>query len=106
MYDHSHIYLSPALDYELLRGKDMFYSSVESQNCTQSQVYMNIYTGMNGWMMYEQGHEQAEVRQLRMGQVRVGALPPERHSGLHSTKPDSRGRPLSDLTEAGSSEYM
>lgn len=52
--------------------------------------------------MYEQGHE----RQLRKGQVRVGTLPPEGHSGLHSTKPDSRGRPLSDLTEAGSSEYM
>lgn len=54
-------------------------------------------------MMHEQGQEQAEVR---MGQVRAGTLPPEGHSGLHSAKPDSRGRPLSDLTEAGSSEYM
>lgn len=39
----------------------VFYSSGESQHCTQSQECMNKYAGMNGWLMYEQGHEQAEA---------------------------------------------
>ena len=45
----------------------MFGSSVESQYWTQSQVCMNKYAEMNGWMMYEQGHKQAKVRPLGMG---------------------------------------
>ena len=45
----------------------MFGSSVESQYWTQSQVCMNKYAGMNGWMMYEYGHEQAEVRHTENG---------------------------------------
>lgn len=47
----------------------------------------------------------SKERRGRMDQVGVDTLPPEGHSGLHSTKPDSRGRPLSDLTEVGSSGY-
>jgi hypothetical protein len=55
-------------------------------------------------MIDKQGHEKENRGISKNGPSEV--LPPEGHSGLHSTRSDSQGRPLSDLTEAGSSGYM